>query len=325
MPSLEQEYLEYISKKILPGNVRTDTYYWTLIGRFTPNNHTLSNIVVVQGLVAQKVLDRKSDENPTEYGDRLDKFTEGFNQNIKEVIKKIHHAFLNELFQDGITEQQLGLGEKGKPGRKQSTTQGPWQIVYEWLWNVKYSRWLQDHIWENWKQQAQTQQSLENADWIQFCDFSEPASRGMDLSRGMDTPKPLPKERIPLRTALSLKTNLDYSESYLLLFNRGQDEQGNVTKNLVAPSQAFAPTYQLTKKSMTIPLANAVMPYISFNATGTEEYIGIIINRALDLPWLKPDPYNPVLEWQGKHLEQIWKQLYNQDNWQIFYRDFNVI
>jgi hypothetical protein len=42
MPSLEQEYLEYISKKILPGNVRTDTYYWTLIGRFTPNNHKTS-------------------------------------------------------------------------------------------------------------------------------------------------------------------------------------------------------------------------------------------------------------------------------------------
>ncbi|MBD2432473.1 hypothetical protein CEN44_13775 [Fischerella muscicola CCMEE 5323] len=300
MPSLEKEYLEYVSEQIFPGNVRPELQYGTFIGRFNTNNYSLKSTEIAQGLTQMQGKD----------------YASGINQHIKEVIEKIYRGFRDELAQDGITEQQLGLGnQKGNPGRKTSDIKSPWQIAYEWLWDIKYSRWLQDYIWENWKQRAQT-----NVEWIQFCDRSvEYASKGMKI------PQALPKEIIPINTPLSLKINLDNPGSYLLLFNRGLDAQGNTTKYLVTPSQAFAPSYQLMEKSTLIPLQNAMCEDIQFDSVGKEEYIGIVIDKALNLPWLNPNPENPVLEWQGKHLEQVWEQLHAQDNWRVFYRDFNVV
>lgn len=300
MPSLEKEYLEYVSEQIFLENVRPELQYGTFIGRFNPNNYSLKSTEIAQGLTQMQGKD----------------YASGINQHIKEVIEKIYRGFRDELAQDGITEQQLGLGnQKGNPGRKTSDIKSPWQITYEWLWDIKYSRWLQDYIWENWKQRAQT-----NVEWIQFCERSvEYASKGMKI------PQALPKEIIPINTPLSLKINLDNPGSYLLLFNRGLDAQGNTTKYLVTPSQAFAPSYQLMEKSTLIPLQNAMCEDIQFDSVGKEEYIGIVIDKALNLPWLNPNPENPVLEWQGKHLEQVWEQLHAQDNWRVFYRDFNVI
>jgi hypothetical protein len=302
MPSLEKEYLEYISKQVFPGNIRPDVQYFTFTERFNRNNYSLKSIEIAKGL---------SNMHPEQ------DYTSGINQYIKEVIKKIDRVFRSELATDGITEQQLGLGEqKGQPGRKTSNTESPWQIVYQWLWDIKYSRWLQKYIWEEWKKRAHT-----NVEWIQF--FNCPSEYD---PKGIKIPKPSPKETIPINTPLNLKINLDSPGSYLLLFNQGLDVQGNIaTKYLVTPSQAFAPSYQLVEKSTLIPLTGAMCEDIQFDTLGTEEYIGIVIDKALNLPWLNPDPENPALEWQGKHLEQVWEKLQAQDNWRVFYREFNVV
>lgn len=304
MPFLEKEYLECISKQIFPGNVRPEFQYWTFIQRFDPNNYYLKSIDIAKGLVQMK---QDIDEN----------YVSGINQHIKEVIKKLDRVFRDELAQDGITEEQLGLGQKRDPGRYSADMKSPWQIAYEWLWEIKYSRWLQDYIWNNWKQRAQT-----NIEWIQFCD--RPAGYA---SKGMKIPQALPKETIPINTPLSLKINFERPGSYLILFNRGQDKQGNTTKYLVTPSQAFAPSYQLLEKTILIPQQDAILyeDGIEFDTEGKEEYIGIVIDNPLNLPWLNPDPDNPALEWQGKHLKEVWEQLRAQDNWRVFYRDFNVV
>jgi hypothetical protein len=300
MSLLEREYLEYISKQIFPGNVPPELQYRTFVERFNPNNYSLKSIEIA------KVLSQIHKQD----------YESGINQYIKEVIKKIYRAFPEELAQDGITEQELGLGnQKRAPGRKKSDTKTPWQIAYQWLWETKYYRWLQDYIWNDWQQRA-----THNVEWIEFCDApSEYASKGMKI------PQPLPKESLPINTPLSLKINLDNSGSYILLFNRGLNAQGNITKYLVTPSQAFAPNYQLMEKSTLIPLQDALCDDIHFDTVGKEEYIGIVIDKALNLPWLNPDPENPVVEWQGKHLEQVWEQLQAEDNWRVFYRDFNVV
>ncbi len=219
MPLLEREFLEYISKKIFPGNVLPELQYWTFIERFHPNNYSLKTTEIAKGLEQMQDKD----------------YVSGINQHLKVVIEKIYRVFRDELAQDGITPEQLGLGnQKGKPGRKTSSTASPWQIIYQWLWSIKYYRWLPDYIWDNWKQKAQT-----NLDWIQFCTHTEDYS-----SKGMKIPPALPKESLPINTPLNLKINLDTPGSYLLLFNRGRDSQGNITQCLVTPSQAFAPSYQ---------------------------------------------------------------------------------
>lgn len=300
MPSLVKEYLEYISQQIFPGNVRPEFQYWTFIERFNPNNFDIKSTEIAEAL---------------EHREGKESYTSGFNQHLKEVIKKINRQFPDELERDGVTQQHLGLGQKGNPGRPTSNAKSPWQTAYQWLWEIKYYRWLQDYIWENWKQRAPT-----NVEWIQFCDRPpEYAAKGMKI------PQPLPKQTIPINTPLSLRINLDSLGSYLLLFNRGSDERGNTTQYLVTPSQAFAPSYQLVEKSTLIPRQDAMCQDIQFDTVGKEEYIGIIIDKAVNLPWLNPDPENPVLEWQGKHLEQIWELLQAQDKWRVFYRDFNIV
>jgi hypothetical protein len=301
MALLETEYLDYISKEIFPGNAPPELQHRIFMQRFNPNNYSLKTTEI-----AKILNDMQSDKD----------YMTGINQHIKVVIEKIYRVFRDELTQDGITEEQLGLG-KGKPGRKTSNTESPWQIIYKWLWEKKYYRWLQDYIWNHWQQRA-----LHNVDWIEFCDRpSEYAPRGMKI------PKPLPKESIPINTPLSLKINLDSSGNYLLLFNRGIDNQGNITRYLVTPSQAFAPIYQLAEKSTLIPLQDAMLydDGIEFDTVGKEEYIGIVIDKALNLHWLNPDPQNPVLEWQGMHLEEVWEQLRTLDNWRVFYQDFDVV
>ncbi|HBE17145.1 MAG TPA: hypothetical protein DEG17_23825 [Cyanobacteria bacterium UBA11149] len=300
MPSLVKEYLEYISQQIFPGNAPPEFQYWTFMERFNPNNCDIKSTEISEALY---------------YRESKEGYKSGFNQHLKEVIKKINSQFREQLEEDGFTQQQLGLGEKGNPGRYTASAKSPWQIAYQWLWEIKYYRWLEDYIWENWKQKAPT-----NVDWIQFCHRStEYAAKGMKI------PPPLPKKTIPINTPLSLTINLDTPGSYLLLFNRGSDEQGNTTQYLVTPSQAFAPNYQLQEKSTSIPLEEAICEDIQFETVGKEEYIGIVIDKAVNLPWLNPNPENPIVEWEGKHLEQVWELLHNRDNWRVFYRDFHVV
>jgi hypothetical protein len=289
MPSLQQEYLQYISREIFPGNAHPEFQYGTFIERFDPDRYQIRSRDLAEKL------------SHTEGKD----YVSGVNQHIKEVIKKIDRIFRDELERDGITEQQ-----QGHRGAKRADEQSPWQKYYQWLWEIKYDRWLQEYIWESWKKTAET-----NIVWMEFCDRYCP--------KAMTIPQALPKQTIPVNTPLNLKINLD-SPGYLLLFNRGVDELGNQTKYLVTPSQAFAPSYQLMENSILLPLEDAMSHNIDFNAVGKEEYIGIVIDKALDLPWLNPSPEQPVLEWQGKHLEQVWQQLHGNKS-RVFYRDFNIV
>jgi hypothetical protein len=302
MKSLEKEFLEYIAEQIFPGNVHPVSQYWTFRERFNPNNYTLENVEIAKGLHQMQ-----PDKD----------YVSGINQHIKEVIKKINRVFGNELANDGISADKLGLGDKkGTPGRKKSQKESPWQIIYQWLWNIKYPRWSQDYIWDSWKNRAE-----KSREWIQFSDR-------LDGSKAMVIPAPKPKETLPINTPLNLAIDVDSPGSYILLFNRGRDKkEDKVTKYLVAPSQAFAPSYELSSKVTLMPQKDSIMHEygINFDAESEEEYLGIVIDDPLDLPWLNPDPENPVLEWKGEHLNELWEKLHRRGNWQVFYRDFKVV
>ena len=304
MKSLEKEFLEYIAEQIFPGNVRPEVQYNILIERFNPNNYPLKSIEIAKGL-SQMQPDKE--------------YISGINQHIKEVIKKIARTFSQDLAADGITEDRLGLGDKkGTPGRKKSQQESPWQVMYHWLWEIQYPRWSQDYIWDSWKNRAEN-----SRDWIQFSDrTAEYAAKAMVI------PAPKPKETLPVDTPLNLAINLNRPGSYILLFNRGHGKNAKeATKYLVAPSQAFAPSHELKSETNLMPQKDSMMhDYgIKFDAESKEEYMGIVIGEPLDLPWLNPDPENPVLEWQGKHLNELWEKLHRQGNWQVYYRDFKVV
>ena len=232
-------------------------------------------------------------------------------EQVAAIIQKIYKIYQEEMQQDGITKEQL-KGKRGGGGGRNA----PWKIVFRWLWNLKYPRWSQDYIWDSWKNRAEN-----SRDWIQFSDRT-------DGSKALVVPSPQPKETLPFNTPLDLAIDLDRPGSYILLFNRGQNKDTKeVSKYLFAPSQAFAPSYEIKSEVTMMPQQDSMMYQdgIKFNAEGKEEYLGILIDAPLDLPWLDPDPENPVLKWQGEHLNELWEKLHHQSNWQVFYRDFKVV
>lgn len=302
MANLEKEFLEYIAEQIFLGNARSEFQYSIFVERFNPNNYPLKITDIAKGLNKMNI--------PKNY-------SSGVNQHLKEVIIKIFNNFKNELIANGITENHIGLGKnKGKKGRIKSSEKSPWQIVYDWLWEKKYFLWSQDYIWKIWKEKAKNNRHHE---WIQFSEInSEETPKAIKIPQGR-------KETLPMDTPLKIKIDLDYPGGYLLLLNVAQNKQGEISRYLLTPSQAFAPSYQLIENSISIPQQDAMSPEIKFEAEGKEEFVGIVIDDALDLPWLDTDKENPILEWQGEHLIDLWQKWSNKHNWHILYRNFEVM
>ena len=301
MESLTNNFQKEVALQIFPGNAPPEIQYWTFMYRFDRENYKLRHTEIAEKL------------NDTLGGE----YESGINQFIKEVIKKLYRTYGAEMTQDGISQKMLGLG-KGVPGKKSSETRSPWQVAYKWLWAKKYSRWQEDYFWSSWQKQAQL-----NSQWLKFSHTNGYASRAMVM------PTPKPKDTLPVNTPLNLEINLGCSpDSYVLLFNRGQDVEGNTTRYLISPSYAFAPNNRLTEKSIRMPQKNAMCENISFDAEGKEEYIAIVTDELCDgLPWLNTDEKNPCLEWHSEHLRELWDKLQTLQNesWYIFYCNFDVV
>lgn len=300
MNSLKNFFLEYIAEQIFPGNARPEVQYYTLLYRFHPDRYSLRHTEI-----AKKIAEKIGGDCES-----------AINECIKQVIKKINHSFRNELERAGITSEQIGISpNKSIKGRKPGQKESPWQVVYQWLWDIKYPSWSEKYMWDSWKKKGQNNP---NSQWIQFNLQPEYASKAIKI------PKPLSKKNLPINTPLNLKIDLDSPGSYLLLFNYGFDNEGHKTKYLIVPSQAFAPNYQLTNKITLMPQQGAMCEDIQFDAVCKEEYIGILVDEPLDLPWLNPNPEHPALSWCGQHLEELW-ELLEDKNPQVFYQNFHIV
>ncbi|MEO0924245.1 MAG: hypothetical protein AAFY63_00060 [Cyanobacteria bacterium J06643_13] len=315
MASLATTFLNQIANEIFIDNALVQE--WTFKYRFNPDYkdcpHSYSQRIDCDREPQQNIADLITKEIGGDYQNSI-------TQQIGAVVQKIYQTHQVEMEQDGITEDRL-RGRRGG-GRGENA---PWRVTYRWLWNNKYPRWSQDYIWDSWKEQAEN-----SKDWIQFSDREEIGDCFSEeyAARGMVRPAPEPKETLPIDTPLNLAIDIDSPGSYMLLFNRGQNkEKDKITKYLVAPSQAFAPSYELASEATLMPQKDSMMHEhgIMFDTESEEEYLGIVIEDPLNLPWLNPDPENPVLEWQGKHLTELWDKLHRQGNWQVFYRDFKVV
>lgn len=295
MSSLTNLFVERIAQHLFPGNNFPEIQYWCWQYRFYPSNYHLKHKDI-----ANKITEKVGYFNE-----------EGINPTIKEVIKKIYSAFQKELEQDGVTKEQLGLSKKEQQNssKQESSKHHPWKVVYHWLWERKYDLWLQRYIWDSWKQKA-----VFNQEWISFS----------NKERGMVVPEPLKTPSLPINQALQMEISIDFPEKYLLLLNRGRDDQNQETRYLVCPSQAFAPNWQLLEPITLMPQPGAMCQDIQFDAPGQEEYIGILLDEKFDLPWLNPDPANPAWKWEGKHLGEVWEKLQENNGWQVFYQCFEV-
>ncbi len=220
---------------------------------------------------------------------KLGAFTkDSISPTLAEVLKKLKKQFGDEMAQDNVN------WDKRSPGRPADEEKSPWQIAYRWLWERKFPDWQMDCYWETLREKAASPPY-----WLCFTPESD---------KGMVGPT---KPVIDVNVPYYMHIELDCDQEHLLLLNRGLD-----TQYVVCPSQAFAPVNRLRDKKMIMPQQGAMCEEdkIKFDAVGKEEFLAIVLEESLDLPWLTPNEEEPFPIWNPKRFNQLWTGLV--ENWQ---------
>jgi hypothetical protein len=289
-----KQFLEEINNECFPSNsvrqrkIREKTF---LSLRFHPDNQELLHTEIAQ----------KMEKIPGLEGD----CATSINTTCQNVVRAMATQYDSEMRADGIDVDCLLKGERGRGGA--------WEKVYTWLHNYKYPRWRAQWIWQAFKKKAQPH----NRHWLSF--------QVCDSTRGMIVPLPR-EEGIEIQKPLVMKLDIEHSEGYLLLLNRGSDDCGSQTRYLVCPSQAFAPKLEPITNLLFLPQPGAMCREIKFDAIGEEEYIGIVVNEIPEhLTWLKPNEYEPAPIWDDARIYELWQEIEQRSDCQIFYQSFKTV
>lgn len=227
----------------------------------------------------------------------------------KKEIKGLYEA---EMKADGVDVDNLLNREPGE--------RGTWEVVYHWLWNHKYLRWLGLHSWEILHEKAKL---IPN--WLQFLTEEKIAQIGKNRGAYLELPPPseMP-QTIPANKRLWMAVNLEYPNYQLLLFNRSK--QGTV---LYCPSFGYALNSIIDKPPFLLPKndswAGKTRQNFIFKETGKEEFLAIVLEKYLHLDWLSPKREEALPEWNAKRIKELFEQLEEQNNWQVFYQTFEVV
>ena len=284
--SLEEQFLAEIADQIFPISKSSETQKLCFQGRFNPENLQEGNVDIARQMKQ-----------------KLGAFNEqSINATLAEVLKKLKKQFGEEMAKHGIN---LDNRSKGRPA---DDKQSPWRIAYRWLWEHKFPYWQMDGLWQTLIKKAASPYR-----WLRFT--PDPIyNKGLVVPRGK---KPV----IGLNIPYYMHVELDCDQQHLLLLNRGLD-----TNYVVCPSQAFAPLNRLKDKKILMPQPGAMSEQITFDTVGQEEFMAIVLEDSLDLPWLTPNEEEPAPIWNPERLNELWTRLAEEsNNWQAFYRSFQVV
>ncbi|WP_354635153.1 hypothetical protein [Planktothricoides raciborskii] len=240
--------------------------------------------------------------------------------NVQNIVHAMADLYRQEMQDDGLDPESLKNRKRGE--------KGAWLDIHDWLWNYKFKRWLEKNAWSILKEKAKNSDN-----WLQFLTNEDMASlkRG---DRGLMMPPPpasvqQTQPTIPINQSLWMVIDLELQPEtnyQLLLLNRSQDGE-----SLLCPSSAFAPNALIDKPPILLPqkdswAAQAENPInFKFGKLETEEFLAIVLNQSLDLPWLTPRQEELLPEWTGERIKELFEKLEQQDNWQVFYQSFDVV
>lgn len=283
---LEQEFLQAQEKDLFVDDGRDNKQREKLFFslRFHPDNYPQQHRELAKEMKA--------------------KLGEDCEQAIGTTVKNVLQIIVGK---HGATMQTDGVDTEAilHPGRGHK---GAWQEVYKWFWERYFPDWLRDWLWQQLCQQADA-----GRDWMRFT----PAEGYKGLI--VPPPREVDKPKIRANSAAYLYLDLPHANRYLLLLNRGLH-----TRYCVCPSQAFAPQAVLSGDAMWMPQDGAMCRDFQFDEAGNEEFLGIVVDKEISLPWLIPSEENPAPQWNGEQLRQLWESLQQQD-WQAFYQEFEVV
>ncbi|HEY9849728.1 MAG TPA: hypothetical protein V6D28_09740 [Leptolyngbyaceae cyanobacterium] len=266
--------------------------------------------------------------------DNLDKRLESLTQKsqdeiaaeLKTVAGQIDSGFQEALQQMGVVQtgiNELLFGSKAilhslEDLNKQS--QQRHEELVRLIENSSDPEIVQIKYWENLQKQAKSPRN-----WLEF--LTEDGANQIGLNRGAYLELPPPSEMPPtiaVNKKLWMAIDLEYPNYQLLLFNRSK--QGTV---LHCPSFGYAIDAIMNKPPFLLPQkyswAGKTGQKFIFKETGKEEFLAIVLEKHLNLSWLTPKREEALPEWNAERIKELFEELEQQGNWQVFYQSFEVV
>ena len=309
--NLKQNFQNQIAESLFGANLTEQRVCF--LKRFAPENHPDNRVSTHQEIA--KLMKK----------DLPDYCEEKISQTIRKVIEVVHKAYEEEMKADGVnTEALLNLKAggtlKGKEDEESHKKFSPWKEAYKWLWKHKYLRWLDENGWQILQEKA-----ISAPDWIQFKSQQEMASSKRTPKRPPASAREV-ASKIPAHEALWMVVDLAYSNYQLLLFNRSGHGQ-----YLLCPSLEFAPNGMIDKPPILLPQQGSYADdydekeNFTFEVIGQEEFLAIVLKKPLKLDWLTPRKEDSLPECNGQRFKELFDELEQQENWQVFYQSFEVV
>jgi hypothetical protein len=295
----------------IAGELKTQPGYNIREEVFFPLRYAKNRPVAVQHrTIAEKLMPEDPRLGPGDYEASI-------GTTSQNVLRAIVNKYKEEMTADGVDVKIFLNGQRGQGGI--------WRTAYEWLWEQKYRRWLEANSWELLREKAKSP-----ANWIQFLteEDKQKVLAGETRVRRPSRPASVEKitEKIPVNQPLYLEVNLEYPQHRLLLVNGNTEGQ-----YLFCPSLDFAPDSILENPPFVLPQAgswaeqNGENEKILFEDVRREEFMAIVLDKDVNFDWMKPSEEESLPEWTGQRILDVFKQLEQSGEWQVFYQSFEVV
>ncbi|MCT7987757.1 DUF4384 domain-containing protein [Laspinema olomoucense] len=221
---------------------------------------------------------------------------------LGEVITKIKNRFGDKMAADGIALDLL----QRKKGREahHPDSKAPWEIIYQWLWEIEFPR-------QGWKL------------------VQEIATYAMEELQMIDPPDRDLRRRVSKNPATIIKLkeyilHVKFQDpGHLLLINQG------VSGNLYCfcPSRGYSVNPQvMPDKNLYIPDLQSLIPDpLQYTDIGPEYFLAILTKNPVKLSWVNPDSDPDDIDITPERLNEIFQQVGRQWDTQVFYKKFEVI
>jgi hypothetical protein len=220
---------------------------------------------------------------------------------LGEVVAKIKDRLGDKMEADGIALDLL----QRKKGREahHPDSKAPWEIIYQWLWEIEFPR----RGWELAKEMA-TYAMAE----LQMID---PKKVDRDLVVNV--------AKATIRKGEEYALQVDFPhQGHLLLINQGVSGK----RYCLCPSLAFSVETQVTPdKKLHIPSIKALASSLQYQDMGNEYFLAILTENPVKLSWVNPDSEPADILVTDERLREIFQEVGRQGNAQVFSKKFEVV
>lgn len=222
---------------------------------------------------------------------------------LGEVIKKIKERFGDTMQADGVPVDLL-TGTRGRK-RKHPDDKSPWQIIYEWLWEIEFPR-------QGWK--LAQEMATYGMEELQMIDPKE-ADRDICFK--------VAKTPVAIRKGEEYALQVNFPQpGHLLLINQGVSGK----RYCLCPSLAFSlETQVMPEKKLHIPGIKALASALKYMEMGNEYFLAILTENPVNLSWVHPESNPNDILVNDERLQEIFKQVGRQWNARVFYKKFEVV